>query len=58
MWGLKREETAKKFLDGWFVFYNFLRLHPSLKGNTPAKIFGVSIEVENWKFMIQKATKL
>lgn len=44
------------FLDGWFVFYN-LRPHQRLDGSTPAKIPGVNIEFENWKFMIQKATK-
>lgn len=57
MRGLKSEGTAQIFLDGWFVFYNFLRPHQSLDGNTPAKISEVNIEVENWKFMIQKATK-
>ena len=57
MRGLKSEETAQTFLDGWFVFYNFLRPHQSLNGNTPAKISGVNIEFESWKFMIQKATK-
>ena len=25
--GLKSEETAKIWLDGWFVYYKFLRLH-------------------------------
>jgi transposase-like protein len=57
MRGLKSKETAQIFLDGWFVFYNFLRPHQSINGNTPAKVSGVNIEVENWKFMIQKATK-
>jgi len=57
MRGLKSVDTAQTFLDGWFVFYNFLRSHQSLNGNTPARISGITIEVENWKHMIQKATK-
>ena len=35
MRGLKNEETAEIILSGWFVFYNFIRPHESLKGKTP-----------------------
>jgi len=57
MRGLKCIETAQTMLDGWFIFYNFIRPHQSLKGKTPAVVSGISIEVENWKTIIQKSTK-
>ncbi len=40
MRGLKSEETAEIILSGWFVFYNFIRPHESLKGKTPAEAVG------------------
>ncbi len=57
MRGFKTKKTAQTFFDGWFVFYNFLRPHQSLNDNTPAKVSGVNIEIENWKCIIQKTTK-
>ncbi|OYT50248.1 MAG: hypothetical protein B6U73_04455 [Desulfurococcales archaeon ex4484_204] len=29
------------WLGGWFVYYNFLRPHSSLKGKTPVKLLGL-----------------
>jgi len=43
---LKSEETAKVWLDGWFVYYNFLRPHLSLKGKTPAEACGIDWNIE------------
>ena len=55
--GLKSEETAKIWLDGWFVYYNFLRPHLSLKGKTPAEACGINLKIENgWKDLIREAT--
>jgi len=55
--GLKSEETAKIWLDGWFVYYNFLRPHLSLKGKTPAEACGIDLNIENdWEDLIKKAT--
>ncbi len=44
---LKSEETAKIWLDGWFVYYNFLRPHLSLKGKTHAEACGIDLNIEN-----------
>ena len=35
--GLKSLETANKFLDGYLIYYNYLRPHESLNGKTPAE---------------------
>lgn len=54
--GLKSEETAKVWLDGWFVYYNFLRPHLSLKGKTPAEACGIDLKIENgWEDLIREA---
>ena len=53
--GLKSEETAKIWLDGWFVYYNFLRPHLSLKGKTPAEDCGIELKIENvWEDLIRE----
>ncbi len=38
MRGLKNIETAKEFVKGWAVYYNYLRPHESLQNQTPAKV--------------------
>ena len=44
------EETAKIWLDCWFVHYNLLRPHLSLKGKMPAEACGIDLNIENsWK---------
>jgi putative transposase len=35
--GLKKPETAKKFIEGWLIHYNYFRPYISLKGKTPAR---------------------
>jgi transposase InsO family protein len=34
-------------LKGWFVHYNFLRPHSSLKGKTPAEAAGIKLDITN-----------
>jgi len=54
---LKSEETAKVWLDGWFVYYNFLRPHLNLKGKTPAEACRFDLNIENgWEDLIREAT--
>jgi len=62
---LKKSSTAKTklisniWMDGWFVYYNFLRFHSSMKGKTPAEACGIDLEIENgWEEMIREATLL
>jgi len=53
----KSEKTAKIWLDGWLVYYNFLRSHLILKGKTPAEACGIDLKLENgWKNLIRGAT--
>ena len=57
MRGLKSEETAEIILSGWFIFYNFIRPHESLKGKTPAEAVGLDLGLKHkWHELIELAT--
>ena len=49
MRGLHTVESARKYLDGWLVHYNFFRPHMSLKDSTPASVAGIKFPFRNWK---------
>lgn len=49
MRGLHTIESARLFLDGWLVHYNFFRPHMSLKDMTPAQVAGIHFPFRNWK---------
>ncbi len=49
MRGLHTVESARKYLDGWLVHYNFFRPHMSLKDSTPARVAGIHFPFRNWK---------
>jgi len=49
MRGLHTVESARKYLDGWLVHYNFFRPHMSLKDSTPARVAGIQFPFRNWK---------
>jgi len=54
---LKSEKTAKAWLDGWFVYYNFLTPHLSLKGKIAAEACGINLNIKNgWEDLIREAT--
>lgn len=56
--GMSQNDTTKAMLDGWFVYYNFLRPHSSLGGKTPAEAAGIELNLENrWESLIDLATK-
>jgi transposase-like protein len=48
MKGLKTRKSARLILDGYLVFYNFLRPHEGLKGKTPAEEAGIKFPYKNW----------
>jgi putative transposase len=52
MRGLKKCETAKLVMDGWLVFYNYIRPHESLSTRfgekTPAEKAGIKFPYKNW----------
>jgi transposase-like protein len=51
--GLKKPETARRFLEGWLIHYNFFRPHSSLNGKTPAVKAGVKWEHNDWLDIIR-----
>ncbi len=54
MRGLHTIETARKFLDGWLVHYNFFRPHTALKDMTPAQKAGIKFPFRNWKDVVEQ----
>ena len=49
MRGLHTLKSARRFLDGWLVHYNFFRPHTSLRDMTPAQAAGIKFPFRNWK---------
>jgi len=49
MRGLHTPKSARFFMDGWLVHYNFFRPHMSLKNRTPAQMAGIRFPFRNWK---------
>jgi transposase-like protein len=54
--GLKRPETARKFIEGWLIHYNYFRPHISLKGRTPAQKAGIVLSVNDWLDVVRQPT--
>jgi transposase-like protein len=56
--GMNNDTSTGTMLDGWFVYYNFLRPHSSLGGKTPAEMAGINLNLENrWESLINLATE-
>ena len=53
MRGLHTFESARLFMDGWLVHYNFLRPQ-SLNDLTPAQAAGIRFPFRNWKDIIEQ----
>jgi len=49
MRGLHTLQSARLFMDGWLVHYNYFRPHMSLKDMTPAMVAGIRFPFRNWK---------
>lgn len=54
MRGLHTLESAKLFMAGWLVHYNFFRPHMSLKDRTPAQVAGIKFPFRNWKDVVEQ----
>lgn len=54
MRGLHTIESARLFLDGWLVHYNFFRPHMSLRDRTPASVAGIRFPLRNWKDVVEQ----
>jgi len=54
--GLKKPETAKKFIEGWLIHYNYFRPHISLKDKTPARKAGIILSTNDWLDVVREPT--
>ncbi len=52
--GLKSPETARNFLEGWQIHYNYFRPHISLDGKTPARKAGINLSVNDWLDVVRE----
>jgi hypothetical protein len=59
MRGLQDDDTAAEFNNGFKAFYNHIRLHMALKGQTPAQAAGIDLKLggNRWMGMIQKSER-
>jgi len=58
MRGLEDEPTAQTIIDGFRIYYNFIRPHMALNGQTPAQKAKIDNDSnQNWLSLIRKATK-
>ena len=56
MRALKTDETP--IIEGHRLFYNFIKPHESLNGNTPGEEAGITIEGDNkWLTLMRNAIK-
>jgi putative transposase len=54
MRGLRTLDTAKTFMNGWLVHYNFFRPHMSLNDRTPASMAKINFPFKNWKDVVEQ----
>jgi hypothetical protein len=54
--GLKRADTARRFIEGWLIHYNYFRPHISLKGKTPARKAGIVLSANDWLDVVRQPT--
>ena len=54
MRGLHTLESARLFMDGWLVHYNFFRPHLALRDLTPAQVAEIRFTFRNWKDIVQQ----
>jgi len=54
--GLKKKDSV--VIDGYQLYYNYIRSHMSLDGKTTAEMFGIKIGgVNKWITLIQNPVK-
>lgn len=54
--GLKKVDTAKRFIEGFLIHYNYFRPHISLKGKTPARKAGIVLSTNDWLDVVSQPT--
>jgi putative transposase len=58
MRGLHTVESARLFLDGWLVHYNFFRPHMSLRDRTPAQMAGIRFPLRHWRDVTEQPYRI
>jgi len=58
MYHLHNEVSAKTFAKGFAAYYNFIRPHVALNGNTPAQAANVTPDKNTWLSLILNAQKV
>jgi len=53
MRGLKKRDTAKTFLSGYLINYNFFKPHSALENKTPAQVAEVKFPYQNWTEVVK-----
>ncbi|AKG54033.1 mobile element protein [Dehalogenimonas sp. WBC-2] len=53
MRALRNPESALRFTDGFIAYYNFIRPHEGLNGQTPAESAGIDYDAKNWSEVIR-----
>lgn len=55
---LNDKKIPQTMIDGFRIYYNFIRPHQSLNGQTLAEACGITVEGKNkWKTLIQNASQ-
>jgi len=59
MRGLENAESAQTMMNGFKNYYNFIRPHEALDGETPAIRAGLDLNLKGnrWKGLIEKAVE-
>lgn len=57
MRGLDDVETAQTMMDGFRIYYNFIRPHTALNGKTPAQKANIETNEAKWMSLIKKASQ-
>jgi transposase-like protein len=57
MRALDSDKSAPKFVDGFSIYYNFLKLHMSLEGRTPAEAAGLDLKLgqNRWLSLVRRS---
>jgi len=59
MRGLEGDLIAQIIIDGFRIYYNFIRPHMALNGKTPAQQAKIDLELgrNKWLSLVKKASK-
>jgi len=54
MRGFSQHQSASLTMDGWLIYYNYVRRHMALGGSTPAEAAGIDIKPgrNRWQTLI------